>query len=156
MSIVSSTIVENIVQRDGRRSVRERHVDHLGKVFFREYLADGDLDLNARLAAYAAQLAGEEESGEIAANIERVTSFDESPIFNYSTRPQLLAQLRDLYKDATKLQCLRISRYIYNLSLSDAAIKLLFGVGDAGLAVLKTKLQNQSALYDQIQSAIGQ
>jgi len=51
MPIVSSSIVEDRVQRDGRRSVRERHVDHAGETQEVAYLAEADADVNVMMAA---------------------------------------------------------------------------------------------------------
>ena len=56
MAIVSSTIISQNTQIDGRVYVREKHVDHLTKEYFIEYLADLGEDINANLATHAAQI----------------------------------------------------------------------------------------------------
>lgn len=45
--IVSSEIIEQTIQKDGRTYVREKHVDHVGKEHFVEYLGDPALELHA-------------------------------------------------------------------------------------------------------------
>ena len=55
-SIVESTYVEGALQQDGRRYVRERHVDDLGRPMTFEYLATDDMSRDAIMAARAARL----------------------------------------------------------------------------------------------------
>lgn len=45
--IISSIIVEDSPQADGRRQVRERHIDHIGCVQAIAYTAEVDVDINA-------------------------------------------------------------------------------------------------------------
>lgn len=74
MPIVSSEIVADQVQIDGRRHVQERHVDHLGQVldvfYMAEAAADTSVALQARVAVLEAQLA----EAELAANEAEVLS----------------------------------------------------------------------------------
>lgn len=56
MSIVTSTIVEDRIQIDGRRSIIERHVDDLGVEHLVFYLAESKEDVEAMLPIRAAQI----------------------------------------------------------------------------------------------------
>lgn len=47
MSIVSSIIVDDAPQKDGRRYITERHTDHLGKVYDVQYTARVNDDAQA-------------------------------------------------------------------------------------------------------------
>ena len=79
MAIVTSVLVYNRVQADGRRKVREDHTDDLGRVHTIYTLiddkADADAIMAARVAGLDAQLAAEqadrdERVAEEAANVK--------------------------------------------------------------------------------------
>lgn len=56
MGIISSQIISQVVQGDGRTSVQERHRDHHGVDHEIQYLAAVGLDVNAVLTARAEKL----------------------------------------------------------------------------------------------------
>lgn len=55
--ITRSIIARNAVQIDGRYVVRDEHTDESGVVHSFDYMADPDMDVNARLAARALWIA---------------------------------------------------------------------------------------------------
>ena len=69
MPIVSSIVTEDRQQIDGRRSIVERHVDHLGVEYSCFYMAEAHDDAAASLAARAAQIEADLAAAEIAANL---------------------------------------------------------------------------------------
>lgn len=56
MAIIESSIAEDRMQIDGRRSVRERHVDETGAICEIDYLAEKKDDIEGMLPVRAAQL----------------------------------------------------------------------------------------------------
>jgi hypothetical protein len=76
--------------------------------------------------------------------------------FNHSTVAQFRARLRQEYLTATRSRALRIAKYIQGLGLTDTQLKNLFGVNDAQLPALKTRLSNQASLCDSARSAAGE
>jgi hypothetical protein len=50
-TIISSAVIANNPQKDGRSVVSEQYVDDKGNVFTYDYMADAGTDLNAHLAA---------------------------------------------------------------------------------------------------------
>jgi len=68
MGVVTSVIVEDRVQRDGRRSVQEQHTDHLGRVQDVFYLAEADADVAAMLPVRAALIDAQAAQAELDAN----------------------------------------------------------------------------------------
>jgi hypothetical protein len=56
--IVSSEILWDLPQADGSRTIREEHTDDQGNVYSFDYMAETDTDVNAKLAARAAELNG--------------------------------------------------------------------------------------------------
>jgi hypothetical protein len=69
MPIVKSTITEDRQQVDGRRSIHEVHVDHLGEHYAVDYIAESGDDVQASLTARAAQIEADLTAAEIAANL---------------------------------------------------------------------------------------
>lgn len=51
MPIVTSNIIENAEQSDGRSHVREEHIDHLGRSHFVSYTADVEASPTAEMAS---------------------------------------------------------------------------------------------------------
>ena len=76
--------------------------------------------------------------------------------FKHSTVGQFHAAIRSEFRSATRGRALRIARYIHGLGLTDTQLKNLFGVNDAQLPVLKTRLSNQASLCDSARSAAGE
>lgn len=79
MSIVSSVILSNTLEavrcrthnrEEQRRNVHEQHTDHLGNVYDRFWTTTPEADVNAALAAHAAEIEAQLRDQEIAANIE--------------------------------------------------------------------------------------
>jgi hypothetical protein len=65
MAIVSSTIVEDSRQIDGRRWIRERHVDQLGLEHIVMYLCEAAFDVPTAMAARAIQISADLANAEI-------------------------------------------------------------------------------------------
>ncbi|HYC65138.1 MAG TPA: hypothetical protein VEC14_10440 [Reyranellaceae bacterium] len=71
MPIVASEVIEDAPQIDGRRWIVEAHADHLGIVHRRgPYMAEAEQDVEAGLAAAAAQIEAQLQDAEIAANFD--------------------------------------------------------------------------------------
>ncbi len=154
MSIVSSVIVEDVAQKDGRRSVRERHTDNLGLFHFVEYLAEAGADVNAAMTARVAQIEADMAAAEVNDNVLR--AFDQlSPTFNYSTVAQFRSALRQIYKNATAWDVVRLGKFINGLGLTDTQLTNIFGVSGAALTALKAKLVALAAKYDDVSSQVG-
>lgn len=75
MTIVSSTVIEDSPQIDGRRWITEAHTDHLGIVHRRgPYMAEAEQDVEAGLAANAALIEAQLQEAEIEANFAEFTN----------------------------------------------------------------------------------
>lgn len=72
MSIATSVIIEDSIQVDGRRSIRERHTDHLGVTHNRTFIAPAEYDRDAGLAVNATTLAETLAQREIDANLAEI------------------------------------------------------------------------------------
>ena len=64
LMIISSTIIEDRSQRDGRRSVTERHVDSTGSAHDVYYLAESNTDVNVAMAARVPQITANLQAAE--------------------------------------------------------------------------------------------
>ena len=69
---ITSTILEDRPQIDGRRAVREQHADAFGHSSVVEYLAEADTDAAAMLAIHAEQAAAQFVAAETQALIDFV------------------------------------------------------------------------------------
>ncbi len=70
--ITQSSIIEDSIQIDGRRQIRERHVDHLGQPYDYSWMAEAGQDVEAVLPARAAQIEADLAAAEIAANLAEI------------------------------------------------------------------------------------
>lgn len=77
------------------------------------------------------------------------------PSFAHSTQAQLAARLRAVIRAGTPIERHRAARYIWNRGLTDNQLKALFGVTDAQLPALKTRLQNMTARIDALDAETG-
>ncbi len=154
MSIVNSVIVENVVQKDGRRSVRERHTDHVGVPHFVNYMAEAGANVNTALAARVAKIEAQLASAEVDDNVQR--AMDQlSPVFVHSTVNQFRAELRRRFKDASGWDLVRLGKFVNSLGLTDPQLTALFGVSGAALTALKAKLVALAAKYDDVIVQVG-
>jgi hypothetical protein len=76
MPIVSSQIVEDRLQSDGRRHVRERHTDNLGRVQDVVYMAESGANVTTAMNARVADLNAALIAAELAANAAEVMGDD--------------------------------------------------------------------------------
>lgn len=138
MPITSSTIAEVGAQRDGRRWVLERHIDHLGIEHVRHWLATAAEDLNVALAAYALRLLNELRDAEIGSNIAAILADGRLAVTstNYSTGTENFAALRTAYQSATRTEAIFAGDFL--ASLTDAQLRNLFGFTQAEVTTLRT------------------
>lgn len=159
MSITASLIVEDRAQKDGRRSVRERHTDHLGVQHFWEYLAESGANASTIMAARVVFIETYLREAEINANLSKAYVGQTTFTFQHSTGPQNAARFREEFKAATgfPLTALGYSLETYRNSapLSDTQMKSLFSINDAQLATLKTKLDAMEARFLAAMADVG-
>src|ERR1039458_6149732 len=103
MPIVSSTIIEDAPQSDGRRWVTERHVDQLGIEHLVPYMAAAPTNTEPIMAARAIQIGADLAAAEVAANVAAVILAGKFAVItlNYSTAAQGFAALRAAFPSMT-------------------------------------------------------
>lgn len=156
-SIVASSITAQTPQRDGRIAVDERHTDNIGAVWNNGYLAKATDDLNALLSSHATSIAAQLNAGEIAANVDQVTTYGSLAVIrlNYSTQAQGLAALRTAYQNATQLQAVMIGDFLS--SLTDAQLQNIFSMTAGQVTTLRAnKLTPAANTASAIRAAAGQ
>ena len=122
MQIISSSIISQNVQIDGRIAVVESHVDDKGNVTQIDYLADADFDLNAHLAQSAVSLTNQMQQaamqGEINQNVSSVITNGSlaTASFNYSTIQQNAQALMLVYNNSTGLTLVNVGDYLNSQS----------------------------------------
>ena len=156
MSIVSSETVSTSVQRDGRRYVVERHVDHLGVAHERTWLAGAADNLAAALAAHAVTLVEILRQREITSNIADILINGSlaTITLQHSTAAQNRTALRDAYRTATRTEAIMIGDYLN--TLTDAQLQTVFSMTAGQVNTLRTnKLAPAASAADTIRAATG-
>ena len=96
MAIISSQVIEDQAQKDGRRSIRERHIDHLGTYHFVQYLADVGMDINAIMLAripFINTMLVDNEEQKLISKFEEEHSDPTAYTFNFTTKQAFLRRL---------------------------------------------------------------
>lgn len=118
VTIISSTIVQSLVQIDGRISVCEQHVDSLGNTYTINYVADAVIDIEPHLEASAAalpeQITTQNTQAEIQSNLKLVLQQGSlaQPIFTWSTLQQNASSLISLYNSSSGADTIMIGDYL--------------------------------------------
>lgn len=157
MAIVSSVIVEDSAQRDGRRWIRERHTDQVGQRYEFPWMAaaaqDATAVMNARVASINAGLI----TNEVARNVSDVLANGSlaSPALTYSTAAQSYAGLRAAYLNATRVDAVMIGDFLS--SLTSGQLQTAFSMTSGQVTTLRTnKLTPAAALASSIRTSTGQ
>lgn len=156
MPIVSSVLTQEGAQKDGRKWVEEVHTDHLGLRHVFRWLAAVGIDANAVMLARVARILEELEAREIAANITSVIAngSEASTSTDYSTAAANFAALRGAYQTSTRVEAIMIGDFLS--SLSDAALRIAFGMTQAQVTTLRTnKLTPAANLAASIRAQTG-
>jgi hypothetical protein len=136
--ITSSITAEVSTQRDGRRWVLEKHLDHLGIEHVRHWLATANDDLVAALANYAQRLLDALRDAEIGRNIGNVLADGRLAVTTtgYSTNLENINALRAAYQSSTRTEAIFIGDFLG--SLSDAQLRNAFDITQAQVTTLRT------------------
>ena len=144
MAIVASVIVEDRAQIDGRRSIIERHTDHLGVPQMLHYLAESGADVNAAMLARVAALGQAAADAEMVQNIAHIMVGDYGKVTTqYVTVADARAVLRAIYQTGSGEVIGRMAGYL--LTLPDSQLRSIFNMTQAEVNQLKPRLQ---ARYD--------
>lgn len=153
--IISSQIIEDREQIDGRRSVRELHVDALGKEYVIQYLAESEADVNTRMTARAAELDDQLSKQEVENDIKLILEGRYSEVTNnYATLSDIRSALRTFYQTATGQDVGRMATFL--LTLTDAQLRTIFNMTQAQVNQLKTRLQSRADELTAVLNAQGE
>ncbi len=156
MPIVSSAVIDDRAQRDGRRAVREQHVDDQAVVYTVDYLAEQGADTAAPLAARAVQLAADLAAAELAANVQAAYA-QGAATFRWATVAAFRTAVRQAFQTATAWDAARLGKYISGLGLTDNQYQTIFGVSaGAQLTALKARIATLAGHYDSVIADQGQ
>lgn len=157
MAIVSSTLLAEAAQTDGRFWVQETHTDQLSVQYVVRYLAAIGTDTAALLAARATQISADITAGEIANNMASVLLLGSLAVaaLNYSTAAANFAALRTAYATATQVQAIMIGDFLS--SLTNAQLQTAFGMTAGQVTTLRTnKLTPAANAATTIRASVGQ
>jgi hypothetical protein len=156
MPITTSTILWDQAQADGRRYIRERHVDHLAIAHLIDYLAPAGADVNAILAARAVALVDDLAQEEIAADLAAIYVAGPLAVVttNHVTLSDVRTALRNAYKTVTREQAFALGAFLN--TLTNTQLGNLFGVSGAQLTALRTRLQTKATQWADYIAAVGE
>ena len=157
MAIVSSAIVEDHAQADGRRWIRERHTDQVGLLYEFAWLAAAAQDAPAVMNARVASINVDLIAAEIGRNVADVLANGSlaSPRIVYGTAAQSFAGLRAAYATATRTDAIMIGDFLG--TLTDGQLQTAFSMTAGQVTTLRTaKLTPAATLAASIRAAAGQ
>lgn len=156
MPIVSSVVVWDQPQSDGRRYIREQHTDHLGAAQFRDYLVAAGVVVADGFPAIVAILDQALIDAEIQKDLAAI--YADGPLAvvttDYVTLTDIRAALRDAYRTATREQAFALGAFLN--TLTNAQLGTLFGVSGAALTALRNRLQTKAAQWAEYIAAAGE
>lgn len=146
MSIVSSSILSDSPQRDGRRWIVAQFIDQIGQAYTQTYLApNSGFDIATRLTADAATIDLQITLNEIAANINAIQTLGSlaAPTFVYSTVAANVSALRGAYQNATQVQAIMIGDFLN--SLTNGQLQTAFGMTTLQIVSLRLNFLTPAA-----------
>lgn len=155
MTIISSVIIEDALQRDTRRRIGEAHTDHLGRVHTVTYLAERSDDVQAILTARATALATQLAQEEFALNLTAIFEQRYNALTaQHLTIMQIRVRLRQAFQTANQLEACLLAAYF--VTLTDAQLQNVFGVDSAQVVTLRQRLQNRADRLTSVQQTTGE
>ncbi len=157
MAIVSSVIIENSPQHDGRFWSGERHTDQLGLIYEFRSLLDAGTNATTVMNNRIASINNDLIAREIAANITSVLSDGSLATIhlNYSTAVVNFAALRGLYQFMTRTEAIFAGDFLS--SLTNAQLQTAFSLTLAQVTTLRTnKLTPAATAASTIRASVGQ
>lgn len=155
MPIVTSVIVTDTSQVDGRRAIHERHTDHVGVAHHRFYLAEAGADVSAAMLAQVPVLEAALVAQEQARNMASILSGENVVTADWVTVADMRQAIRTTYAAASGEQVGRLAAFL--LTVSDANLQTLFGLANqAQVNQLKSRLQSRFTELQAVLTAVGE
>lgn len=156
MSITSSKLSVGVPQKDGRVWVTETHTDHLGVERQFSYLAAPQADHQAVMLARVAQIEAALAESEFLEAIE----FEGWAPLKHQTGTQFAARFRARYKDASRVECAKLAKWILDRidagNFTELAVRTAFGLTAGQWTTLKAKLTTMRTNYNAVLAATGE
>jgi hypothetical protein len=156
MPIVSSEVLEDQAQSDGRRWIRERHVDQLNVPHFRSYLCAAGVNVPATFPATVAILDPQLKVWEFDANLALIFEKGDlaTPVWQHLTIPEAGTPMRNAYQAATREQAYALGAFLD--TLTDQQLSTMFGYSGQQLTNLRANLATKRAQWHDYLAAAGE
>jgi large-conductance mechanosensitive channel len=154
--IITSIVLWDQPQTDGRRYIRERHTDQLGVVQFRDYLAAVGVVIADGFPAIVALLNQALIDQEIQRNLAEIYEKGQLAVVRvqYASAAENGAAARLAYKTATREQVMALGAYLN--TLSNVTLGNLFGLAGAALTAFRTRLQTKATQWAEYLAQAGE
>jgi hypothetical protein len=156
-SIVSSSYVLGIAQKDGRVPVTETLTDNIGKVHMVEYSAEPTYNFASHLAESAARLVSLLEVQELNTALKK----NAAPTFNYTVKATFLSLFRARYEISTGSETLFLAWWLTS-RLTDGSITVTDckaawgGVNTAVWNGINGRMDTYAAAWTTLKTAVGE
>lgn len=155
-SIITSVVLSNQLQRDGRAWIVEQHTDNLAALHQITYLWNPNTDpaLATLLANHATGLAASLQANEIAANVSVVEQLGAAAVYttNYSTQAENDLAVRQAFLTATGITAITIGAFLNTIG----AARLTVAFNLASVIALQTLLTTLNGNAVTVAAAKGQ
>lgn len=156
MSIVFSSFVVGVTQRDGRNFVEETHLDNVALEHRVVYLAAAGADYAAIMTARAPLIAAQIADAEFLENLNRTSGF----VLNYQTKAEAAARFRVLYRSANREELARLAYWLIERindgTFTDAQVQNAFGLTAGQYTSMKGRATTLHDDWAVVLSAVGE
>jgi len=154
MALTSSYTIEH-AQSDGRKWVREKHIDDFAKEHFISYLSTDALNKDTILAVHAVDVEANLKIQDFQKSLELDIVSNE-----YATNSEIAAYVRERYKNGSPEEVVRIARWIKRRIASgqftETQVRNVFGLTITQWNNLFAKMQILADALDVVEGAVGE
>ena len=156
MPIVTSVVVEDRPQTDGRRAIRERHTDQLSVLHFRDYLCAAGVNVPATFPTTVAILDQQLKIWEFEANLQVIFVQGDlaSPVWQHLTITEAGTPMRNAYKASTREQAYALGAFLD--TLTNQQLSNMFGYTGQQLTNLRANLVTKRTQWHDYIAAVGE
>ena len=143
MPIVTSTVVDDRPQVDGRRWIQEQHTDQLGVKHSRAYVAAAGVNVPATFPQTQAILNQQLKTDEFSKNLAVIYDRGDlaTPLWQHLTIQEAGGPMREAYRTATREQAFALGAFLD--TLTNAQLANMFGFANPSAQL--TNLRNNVA-----------
>jgi hypothetical protein len=158
MPIVTSVVLEDLPQADGRRWIREQHTDQVNRLHVRSYLVAAGVNVSDTFPATTALLNQSLKEWEFAENLGLIYARGDlaTPVWTHLTLPEAGGPMREAYRQAVQAEAYALGAFLD--TLTNAQLATMFGYGNPSsqLTNLRSKVAAFRTKWHEYLAAVGE